>query len=258
MVIICQEEVIEVSSYLPGRLHHGKQLKFLPLRERRKVMRKHARLYLARHMELVAYPFAFGALLVQLFHLFHFAFDIELQKSNRTDNKGSHCQHIEPRLLIKGLRLDDSSLYGFGLPSHRVLHLHVEPVGSSPQIRIGHRIHLASSDSRRFSFEAAQHIGYHRVSQRIVVNISMDCKFFCSCRYMESSLFVRINVLAVRPDIRDRHLEVIDILEGLLDVDLRHTGPAGDVKIAVLRHIVVGVAGCRAWQPVGSSVMDRI
>ena len=61
VIIINEEEIIEVTANLSGRIHAGKNVKFLPARKRREYMGHHGELDPCCKIQLGAYTLLFGS-----------------------------------------------------------------------------------------------------------------------------------------------------------------------------------------------------
>ena len=154
MIIIDQEEVIEVSSDLPCRIHRREKIEFIAFRERREVMRQHAGLDLVRHMKLIHGGLALTLLAVLLFDQSQSAGNHFLHKKHETDYSCQHHTDIERSRFEESPLLYDSSGQGLTLSAKRVFQFHDECVFAARKVCIIHRVKVASSDSHHFLVES--------------------------------------------------------------------------------------------------------
>ena len=124
MIIVDQEEVIEVSSYLPCRIHRRIEVKLLAVREWREDVRQYGGLYLGSHVHLVGHKLTLPLLTVLFFDYPKPSANEFLQKEHEQDDGCDSHADSESRLLIEGFFLDDRGLQGLAFPAHSILQFH--------------------------------------------------------------------------------------------------------------------------------------
>ena len=112
MIIVYEEVIIEVSANFLCGLHRSKDVKLLPVRERREHVGKHSALDAACHFELAFNSLAVSLFSVLQFHCVHTAADVKTDKEGRDCHCGKNYEDVEPSLLIESLFLDYGYCHG--------------------------------------------------------------------------------------------------------------------------------------------------
>ena len=190
--------------------------------------------------------------LVLLFQLLRAAADITVHNDHGGNQSDRNHQQHEPELLVELLFLFDNHADLFVAASQSVMDLHHVLIGAAAQVGVVHRNHFGTAYRIALSLETLQMTAHLGIAQRVVEDIGRYRQLLRACLDGVLSILIRIGAFSVHFDIRHTGLQFRDILIGLVDVDLAHSGAAGDVKVSVLRQTAVGVGGRNA----GKSAVD--
>ena len=258
MIVIDQEKIIEIAADLLGGRHAGVDVKFTPFREGREGVGQHGGLDVRRQLQLVLDPLAFGLLAVPGLQRLHLPANILAHQQSDQYRRRKPHEDVEPSLFVESLLLDDQHGHLPVAPAHGVLQLHFIVVGAAAQVGVIHGHHVAAVDRRGAVLKALELVAHLGVAQRIVEHIAVNGQLLRGGRDRERAVFIGVNRPAVHLHKRYRRLEVIDILKGLLDVDLADAGGPGDVQVALLGQLAVGIGRGDAGQAVGDAVVDGV
>ena len=258
VIIIDQEEIVEVASYLLSRIHAGVDVKFSAHRESRESMRQYGCLDVCRQLQLILNPLTLCLFAMLFFKCPHLSAYIQPHQQKDNNKRRERYKEIEPPLLIKSLFLDD--LYGYLLvaSAHGVLKLHRIVICSAPQVGVIYRHHITAVDRRALILKAIQPAAYLRIAQRIIEYKAVNSQLLRIGWNRKCSVRIGIKSLTIHIHKRNRSLQVIDILKWLFDVDLADACGSGNIQITFRGHVAVGVCGSDTGQTVGDTVVHRV
>ena len=196
--------------------------------------------------------------LVLLFQLLRLPADIKPNDHDQQQQRGQSSDDIEPDFLIKSLFLCDLNGNDLVAAAHIVPELHHIMVSAAAQVGIIHWHHVAAVDRHAASLKSLQLKAHLRIVQRIIEHKAGNGQLLGAVRDGKRACFVRVDEPSVRFHEGDHGFQIVDILKGLVDIDLADTGAARDIQVAVRGQLAVGIGRGDAGQSVGQAVMDGI